>query len=237
MTNDRNLHIYFLLDRSGSMESMATDVIGGFNSFLESQQADGPDALFTLVQFDSADPREVLTDAIPIREMTRLDATRFQPRGSTPLYDAMGMLIADATIRAERMTQAEQAAEEILFVTFTDGLENSSREYTRRKIFDLVKKHEDDGWTFVFLGANQDSYAEGGQVGFSATNIQNFAPDAEGSAAAFSSLSRSLSKRRRSMRNRERYDTRDLFEGTKEADDDLRERSNRPKSDEGGETP
>src|SRR4051812_31279763 len=60
MKTDRQLHIYFLLDRSGSMQSMATDVIGGFNAFLASQQADGPDALLTLVQFDSEDPHEVL---------------------------------------------------------------------------------------------------------------------------------------------------------------------------------
>jgi Mg-chelatase subunit ChlD len=225
MRNDRNLHVYFLLDRSGSMQSMATDVIGGFNSFMDSQQADGPDALFTLVQFDSADPHEVLADAIPIREMTRLDSTRFHPRGGTPLYDAMGRLIADATIRAEKMAQADQPAEEILFVTFTDGLENQSREYTQQKIFDLVKKREDKGWTFVFLGANQDSYAEGGQIGYSLANIQNFAPDAAGSTAAFSSLSSSVSRRRNAMRTGAHYDNRDLFEGDKEAEDDLRGRS------------
>src|SRR5262249_34734100 len=111
------------------MESMAPDVIGGFNSFLESQQADGPDALFTLVQFDWGDPNEVLTDAVPVREVTRLDANEFQPRGGTPLYDAMGMLIADATIRAEKTSRGNRGAEEILFVTFTDGEENQSREY------------------------------------------------------------------------------------------------------------
>jgi Mg-chelatase subunit ChlD len=226
MKIDRNLHIYFLLDRSGSMQSMATDVIGGFNSFLESQQADGPNALLTLVQFDSEDPHEVLTDAVPIREVIRLDATRFQPRGGTPLYDAMGRLIADATIRAEKTARGDRRAEGILFVTFTDGEENQSREYTRQKVFDLVKKREDKGWTFVFLGANQDSYAEGGQIGYSASNIQNFAPDAVGSAAAFRSLSASVSRRREAMRSGAQYDNRDLFEGAKEAEDDMRGRSN-----------
>src|SRR4051794_30553074 len=149
MKTDRQLHIYFLLDRSGSMQSMATDVIGGFNTFLASQQADGPDALFTLVQFDSHDPHEVLADAVPISEMMPLDVTQFHPRGGTPLYDAMGGLIADATIRAEQMTRGDQRVEEILFVTFTDGEENQSGEYTRRHLFDLVKKREDEGWSFV----------------------------------------------------------------------------------------
>lgn len=227
MKNGRNLHIYFLLDRSGSMEAMASDVIGGFNSFLAAQQADGPDALFTLVQFDSADPHEMLTDAVPISEMIPLDGSRFQPRGGTPLYDAMGMLIADATIRAEQKALEEGPGEEILFVTFTDGEENQSRDYTREKIFDLVKKREDTGWTFVFLGANQDSYEEGGRIGYSASNIQNFAADAAGSSAAFGSLSASVSRRRAAMRSGDHYDTRDLFQGDKEAEDDLRGRSDR----------
>jgi len=225
MTTDRTLHIYFLLDRSGSMQSMASDVVGGFNSFLESQQRDGPDALFTLAQFDTEDPHEVLADAVPIREMVPLDGHLFQPRGGTPLFDAMGMLIADATIRAEGLSSAAQAVEEILFVTFTDGHENASREYTREKIFELVKKREDQGWTFAFLGANQDSYAEGGRIGYSAGNIQNFAADATGSAAAYSSLSRSVAKRRLAMRTGADYDKRNLFEGDKEAEDDLRRRS------------
>lgn len=224
MTDKPKLHIYFLLDRSGSMASMATDVIGGFNSFLASQEADGPDALLTLVQFDSEDPHEVITDAVPIAEVLPLDLSRFQPRSGTPLYDAMGRLVADATIRADSAARGTGPGEEILFVTFTDGEENQSREYTREKIFDLIKKREAKGWTFAFLGANQDAYAEGGQIGYSAANIQNFAADAAGTAAAFGSLSSAVARRRSRMRSGGRYDTRDLFEGDKAAEDELRDR-------------
>ena len=116
MTNDvRNLHIFFLLDRSGSMEPMADDVVGGFNGFLAAQQAEGHDALMTLVQFDSQDPHEVLVNARPIAEVRPLDRARFHPRGGTPLYDAIGHLIADATIRAEKTAIDGGAAEEVLF--------------------------------------------------------------------------------------------------------------------------
>jgi len=83
VTNDvRNLHIFFLLDRSGSMEPMADDVVGGFNGFLAAQQAEGHDALMTLVQFDSQDPHEVLVNARPIAEVRPLDRARFHPRGA-----------------------------------------------------------------------------------------------------------------------------------------------------------
>ena len=224
MNSSGNLHIYFVLDRSGSMESIASDVVGGFNSFLAAQQQDGPDALMTLVQFDTQDPHEVLADAVPIVEMVPLTAHTFLPRSGTPLYDAMGHVIADATIRAEARRREGLDPEEILFVTFTDGQENQSREYDREKLFELVKKREAQGWTFAYLGANQDSYAEAGLVGYSDSSIQNFRADATGSAAAFRSLSSSVSRRRSKIRAGESYDKSDLFEGEKEAEDDLRSR-------------
>lgn len=224
MSNGPDVHIYFVLDRSGSMGSMASDVIGGFNSFLSVQQADGPDAMMTLIQFDSQDSHEVLCEATPIAEVRALTPETFVPRGGTPLYDAMGHAIADATIRAEARKRAGEEAEEILFVTFTDGQENQSREYDRAKIFDLVKKREALGWTFAYLGANQDSYAEAQQVGHALANVQNYAADATGTKAAFSSLNKAVTGRREKIRKGERYDRSDLFEGDKEAEDDLRSR-------------
>lgn len=209
------------------MASMASDVIGGFNSFLAAQQADGDDAVLTLVQFDSHDPHEVLWDAVDIAKAKPLTSGDFVPRGGTPLYDAMGHLVADATIRAEARERAGKHQEAIVCVTFTDGLENQSTEYGRDAIFDLVKNREAKGWTFAYLGANQDSYAEGGGIGFNQASIQNFAGDAAGSAAAFRSLTSSVSRRRGKMRSGVAYASSDLFEGDKGAEDDLRSRSAR----------
>ena len=219
-----NLHIYFVLDRSGSMASMASDVIGGFNSFLTTQKADGRDALMTLIQFDSEDSHEIVAAGVPLAEMVDLTPTTFVPRGGTPLYDAMGHAIADATIREEQRRSAKLPAEEILFVTFSDGEENQSVEYDRTKIFNLVQKRSDQGWSFAFLGANQDAYGESGAIGYSAGSTQNFAPDAQGTAAVFNSLSSSVARRRDKIRKGEAYLKADLFEGDKEAEDDLRRR-------------
>jgi Mg-chelatase subunit ChlD len=218
MTDTTNLHIYFVLDRSGSMESIASDVVGGFNAFLADQQADGADAVMTLVQFDSHDPHEVLAEALPIADVARLTSATFAPRGGTPLYDAMGHTIADATIHAEGRRSTGEPDEEILFVTFTDGQENQSREYNRATLFELVKKREEKGWTFVYLGANQDSYEEGGRIGYSAGNTQNFTASPLGTEVAFASLSRSVGTRRAKMRRGEAYDKGDLFEGDKPAE-------------------
>jgi Mg-chelatase subunit ChlD len=104
----------------------------------------------TLIQFDSNDSHEVLADALPIATVPPLSRETLAPRGGTPLYDAMGHAITDATIRIEKRRAAGEPAESILFVTFTDGEENQSVEYSRERLFDLVKKHEQEGWTFAY---------------------------------------------------------------------------------------
>lgn len=227
MTTDKTLHIYFVLDRSGSMENIASDVIGGFNAFVSTQQAEGSNALMTLIQFDSVDPYEVVAAAMPISEIQKLSSTTFQPRGGTPLYDAIGHAIADATIRNEKLTAGGGAADEVLFIIFTDGQENQSREYDRPAIATLVSKREKAGWTFVYMGANQDAYAEGSKVAMRQANTSNFVADAQGSSRAFLDLSRSVSRKSTQMRMSEPTDNLDFFEGDKEADADAAKRTAR----------
>ncbi|MEI6736512.1 MAG: vWA domain-containing protein [Actinomycetes bacterium] len=219
-----NLHIYFVLDRSGSMQSIASDVIGGFNAFVKQQQADGADALMTLVQFDSTDSHEVLANAAPINEIKQLDLSVFVPRGSTPLFDAMGRVLNEAISREAQLVGAEKPAESIVFVTFTDGGENASREFTRETVFNLVKGKEKDGWTFVYMGANQDAYATGGDMGMSQMNSSNFIADKQGTTLAFEDLARSTSKRRTKLRTGEVFASEAFFEEGKTADLDAGER-------------
>ncbi len=119
-------HIYFLLDRTGSMNPMVDDVVGGFNTFLAEQRAEGDDARMTLVQFDSQDPFEVMTDAVSLAKVPELTVATFQPRGMTPLLDATGDLIAHAAERVEKRNEAGKKPESIVVVTFTDGEENAS---------------------------------------------------------------------------------------------------------------
>ena len=211
-TAAKHTHLYILLDRSGSMESIASDVIGGYNAFLRDQKKDGTDARVTLVQFDSHDAQEVIAAGIPIAEMTELTAATFVPRGGTPLLDATGKLIARAQLSQDVRKQNSLPEEDIVFVTITDGEENQSSEFTLAKIQKLIKKCEKDGWTFVFLSAALDAYGDAHGMGMKTGNIQACSRSADGADLAFSSLSGNISKIRHMKRMGMDTSQMDVFE-------------------------
>ena len=213
-------HIYFLLDRTGSMAPMSADVIGGFNQFLTEQRADGDDARMTLVQFDSGDPFEVLAGAKKLSAIAELTPATFQPRGNTPLLDATGDIIKFAEKRVQERQAEKKKPEQILVVTFTDGEENASGRFTRAHVLDLVAAKEAEGWTFAFLGAGLDAYAESGAIGYAAGSTQAWAPDGQGASVAFSSLSRATTSMRGKARRGEHIDNADFFEDDKAAEID-----------------
>jgi hypothetical protein len=215
------LHLYVLLDRSGSMSSMAADVVEGFNTLLAEQAtAGGAAARMTFVQFDDTDPQEVLTDAIPLAEVAPLSMHSFVPRGSTPLLDATGRLIGKAMTREKLVAGAES----IVFATITDGHENASSEFTLADIKKLIDDRAAAGWTFVYLGADPTAYGEAGALGYDVRSTQHFAADGDGAKTAFSELGRGMSSRRAKLAEGRSFDKDDFFEGEKRADDDRSKR-------------
>jgi hypothetical protein len=181
-------------------------VIGGFNAFIEAQRADGHDARVTLIQFDTGDPEDVVLDRVRIDRVPLLTEATFVPRGGTPLFDATGLIIARAQRRAERRAKAGKRAEDIMVVTITDGEENSSRQLTGAD------------WTFVYLSAAIDAYADATAIGYDTRSVQAFAPSAAGASAAFGSLAAATVNRRRKIRAAAPYVAADFFEGHKPAE-------------------
>ena len=202
--------IWFLLDRSGSMASIERDVVAGFDRFFDEQRKQAGEATVTIVQFDDAEPHDVLVDAKPLAKVRSI-ADRFEPRGMTPLYDAIGRLLD----RAER---GKGDAADQLVVVLTDGMENASHTWTQKQLFERIGALRAAGWTFVFLGANQDSYAAGAGLSMAAGNVSNFRPDAAGTAAAYAGLSRTVSEWRGKQRDERRRDVDDFWAGQKEAE-------------------
>jgi Mg-chelatase subunit ChlD len=206
--------IWFLLDRSGSMQSIADDVVGGFDTFFAEQRKGEGTATVTLVQFDGQDPHEVLVDARPI-EQVRSIAGRFVPRGNTPLYDAIGRLLA----RAERHLASGGDPADQLVVILTDGHENASREFTVEHINARIADLRRAGWTFVFLGANQDSYDTGGRLAMAAGSTANFAASPAGVAASYGGLSRAVGEFRRKGRAQRVAEEGEFWGGVKESEE------------------
>ncbi len=213
-------HIYVLLDRSGSMSSIANDVIGGFNQWIKDQKANGPDAKVTFVQFDSQDPQHVVVAGAPIAEITDLTSATFVPRGSTPLLDATGLLIGRARVEAAAREATGLQKEDILFISVTDGAENASSEYTLQQIKKLVKDCEKTGWTFVFLSAALDAYGDAERIGLKQGNIQAFDGTAHGTNLAFQSLAMKTSDYRNKKRQFLAAEDDDFFGSDKPAEDD-----------------
>ena len=215
--------IWFLLDRSGSMQWLRDDVIGGFNGFIADRMADLSDTVtMTTVQFDGQDPFEVIDDGRDIKEVSKLTRLTYQPRGATPLYDAVGKLIRRADDRIDNRAEAGLPAEDQLVFIFTDGLENDSRNFTRTEIFDLIKDRTDQDWTFVFMGANQDSYIEGQKVGLVDGNVQNYDATPQSVNMAFSSMSRATADYVGKSRPQRVSDKERFFGDLKEAEEALR---------------
>jgi len=211
-------HLYVLLDRSGSMQAIAGDVIGGFNQLLADQQADGRDARMTLVEFDSQDPEHVIADAVPVLEVVPLTAATFVPRGGTPLLDATGRVIGRASAHAAQRVADGLPAEDVTIVTITDGQENQSRELTLDQVRSLIEAKQAAGWAFAFLSAGLDAYGEAGRLGHDIRSTKAFSHSGAGARMAMDSTSKALLRKRGRLRRGEDFDPGDLFEGDKDAE-------------------
>jgi Mg-chelatase subunit ChlD len=188
-------HIAVLLDRSGSMGDIKAETINGFNCFLEKQKAAGDNATLTLVQFDT-ESTDVVHESKPILEVPDLNQQTFQPRGGTPLLDALGQTI-DSTGRALAAIPAANRPDKVVFVVITDGQENSSRHHTKASVKEKIDHQAGKyNWQFVYLGANQDAFDEAGSVGIAMANAANYAPARM--QAAFAATAANVASFRRS---------------------------------------
>jgi len=165
MTNADLTHIYFLLDRSGSMQSILSDTIGGFDAFIAEQRATPGQCRVTLAQFDTE--YEVVYAGTDVADVPSLV---LHPRGMTALHDAMGRLITDAGAGLAALPE-EKRPGTVVVAIMTDGLENASREWTGDAIRHLVQQQSTTyNWQFLYMGADQDAVEVGSKLGVAAAN-------------------------------------------------------------------
>ncbi|MBL8559161.1 MAG: VWA domain-containing protein [Hyphomonadaceae bacterium] len=150
------MHAYILLDRTGSMQSIWDEALGSVNAYVKGL-AEG-DGYATLAVFDAHDGLQfdVLRAGVPVQTWKDVTTQEASPRGMTPLFDAIGRIIA----RAE-----SEAPEKAVIVIMTDGEENSSREMKKDDVKAALERCEKKGWQVVFLGAEFAKFNDADAVG------------------------------------------------------------------------
>jgi hypothetical protein len=203
--NDNLTEIAFVLDRSGSMQSMVEPAISGFNRLLHEQQQVPGSARFTLVLFDDA--YEVPVKSVPIAEVVELDTSTFVPRGSTALLDAIGRTIDELGASLAATPEADRPGQVIVAI-LTDGMENASRQFTWQDISARIRHQtEQYDWKFLFLGANQDAIATAGRLSIQAADSSNFAMHSASYGAVNDALGRKMKAIRRMKQGHQDADT------------------------------
>ena len=161
-----------ILDKSGSMEGIRQAAVDGFNETLagikkaQEKHADTQDHFVSLLTFCDCDKKYVF-DKVPVAEARSLTLEDYQPCCCTPLCDAMGFALTSM-----RKHVAAIVDHVVVVTIITDGMENSSKEYSGVAVKKLVESLKKEGWTFTYMGANQDTV----EIAFSLSirNSRNF---------------------------------------------------------------
>lgn len=183
--------LIFILDRSGSMSGLESDTIGGFNSLIEKQKKEAGEAIITTVLFDNE--YQILHDRINLKGITPMTDKEYYVRGCTALLDAIGKTI-NKIINVQRHTSEDNRAEKVMFVIITDGMENSSNEYTYSKIKKLIETQKSKyNWEFLFLGANIDAIDTAAKFGITEDKAANYHADSHGTMVNYEAINYAMS--------------------------------------------
>lgn len=181
MTKKNYTHLAVLVDRSGSMNRIKEDMIGGLQKFFADQAEVEGKCLVDYSQFNTT-YQEVFSDTLVASAEPVL-----HPFGGTALLDALGRKITDLDAKLSDLKKSKRP-DNVLVIVVTDGEENSSKLYTKERVKWLVEHfQESHGWDFVFLGANMDAVAEAGDLGFRKSSSITY--DTQFAGATLDSLS------------------------------------------------
>lgn len=195
MKNDYT-RIVVILDRSGSMDIIRQATMNGFNSFVDGQKLLPGECSLRLVRFNN--DVETVFDH-PIANVPKLTGELFFPFAGTALYDAQGMSITELG-RELHNTDEDERPGKVIIVTLTDGLENSSREYTREMVESLIREQREKyGWQFIYLGANQDAVEVGQTMGYTPQSTATYAATSRGVESMMSSVTANVNMYRSSV--------------------------------------
>jgi hypothetical protein len=190
MTDKDYWALLLIIDRSGSMESIRTEMVGSLTTLLRDQAAQPGLLTVDVVTFDDR------IETTHVQADPRTIEIALQPRGMTALHDAVGIGVSEFGARLAAMPEHARPGT-VLVVVATDGMENASREWKPKSVKGLLdQQRESYGWDFVFLGANQDAITTGAELGFAPDSSLDFDADAAAVAPMMASLGAYVSQTR-----------------------------------------
>lgn len=179
--------IVFILDRSGSMEGLEADTIGGFNSMIRKQKEQEGKALISTFVFNHYSER--LHDREDIQKVRPLTAADYEVGGSTALLDTIGDVLTHIG-NIHKYVRKEDVPAKTLVVITTDGMENASHRYSAKQIRQMIHRQQSEyGWEFLFLGANIDAVETAGNFGIDKDHAVDYHCDEIGTRLNYEVLS------------------------------------------------
>lgn len=172
--------LIIVTDRSGSMQSIRSDCIGGFEKFIEDQKKVEGECRVTALHFDT-----IVDYHYVARPLTEISTLQLEPRGSTALYDAVGRALNE---QGKRIAD-EKWADLVIVLVITDGAENASREYTHEQVQAMVKHAEFMGWKFIFLATGIEAQKAMSGISGAMTLNKAFSKSSVGTQSAYYSAS------------------------------------------------
>lgn len=152
-----NIYNVIILDESGSMSAIYDQALTGINEVLSGirktqEEFPGQQHYVTIVTFEGSGIAGVKTrrERVAIGQVEDMGRRDYRPGGCTPLYDAIGKTLNE-------MEGVVKADDRVMVTVITDGEENASQEYAGRTVKEMIARLREKGWTFAYIGANQDA--------------------------------------------------------------------------------
>ncbi|MBQ9428757.1 MAG: VWA domain-containing protein [Clostridia bacterium] len=184
--------LVFILDRSGSMQGLESDTIGGFNAMIEKQRKVDGDCYVSTVLFDNES--SVLHDRVKLKDVKPMTDGDYAVGGCTALIDAIGGAIRHVG-NIHKYARPEDVPEHTVFVITTDGMENASRRYSADEVRKTIERQKEKyGWEFLFIGANIDAVKTAAKFGIDRERAVNYHADALGTRVLYRAVAHAVCK-------------------------------------------
>lgn len=181
--NKDKIFNFIILDKSGSMSSIAQAAITGFNETVggirvaQEKFADTQEHFVSLMVFCDCEKR-LIYDNVPVAKVKELTSRDYRPCCCTPLYDTMGISLTKLRKDIENIPNSTA-----IVTVITDGLENASKEYRGPQVKALVEDLKQLGWTFAYMGTNHNVENVANELSFE--NVHSFSYDAQGMGSSW----------------------------------------------------